>query len=621
MPPKTQVNSATGIMGVTGSGKSALAATLAKYVWRRWKKITLYYASDGGGFPAPVQEVQALGILRVFRLLTRDPGDLGLSFETCYRACQGWWPRRINPATGEVSPGVEMVPPVALRFEMRCPAGHLIKTVPSESLLLPTVCPTCKKMIGKTEMRVTKATVQNAGFEDVGAVFFDGLSSMLAWEMRELGHRAGRMELRGEEAAIGGKVASGDLKFGGTTRSHVGFAQTRGEELVHLTLGIPNLVVPPVFTMLTHEDVDERSLSIIGPKIAGRAKTDEAPQWFGNMLETSKIPALEGSGEQRILYLSEFTDPRGVRHLLKHRGSPGTMPSYLVDPVGGDDNPEVAFSQVNLGVFFEMLDNALDRGIAAARVEFPDAPGVPEGLVEIGGSRSEPGPITEGETVPVPLAAGPQTLQAPATGPATGPAMSPAAPAAPAVRRPRRGAVQAATPAPVEVTPAIPAAPAQPPAPTTPAAAPPVAATGAPVQALTGPAQVGSQPATAVSTPSAAPTRPAGAAPPPGRRPSPSAPRMTAPLGSPAPAVPSSTPAAVSPVPAPVSPVPAAATPSTPGPTTQPGTPGGARVSGPSAPRTAPRVTATAPRAPAAAPRPPAATPVQPTRSGTDIQP
>ena len=35
MPPKTQVNSATGIMGVTGSGKSSLLATLAKYVWRR----------------------------------------------------------------------------------------------------------------------------------------------------------------------------------------------------------------------------------------------------------------------------------------------------------------------------------------------------------------------------------------------------------------------------------------------------------------------------------------------------------------------------------------------------------------------------------------------------------
>lgn len=102
--------------------------------------------------------------------------------------------------------------------------------------------------------------VAACGFDDVRAVFYDGLTSMLAWEMRDLGHRAGRMELKGEEAAIGGKVSSGDLKFGGSTRSHVGFAQARGEELVHVTLGIPNLVVPPIFTMLTHEDtgVNER---------------------------------------------------------------------------------------------------------------------------------------------------------------------------------------------------------------------------------------------------------------------------------------------------------------------------------------------------------------------------
>src|SRR3989304_1343531 len=219
MPPKTQVNSATGIMGVTGSGKSALAATLAKYVWRKWKKITLYYASDGGGFPAPVQEVQALGILRVFRLLTRDPGNHDLAFETCYRAAQGWWPRIINPATGEVPPGVEMVPPVTLQFEMYCPAGHLIKTVLSESLLLPTICQTCRRPITKQEMLVQKRSAPTPGFEDVGAVFIDGLSSMLAWEMRELGQRAGRMELRGEEAAIGGKGVSGDLKVGGAARS------------------------------------------------------------------------------------------------------------------------------------------------------------------------------------------------------------------------------------------------------------------------------------------------------------------------------------------------------------------------------------------------------------------
>jgi energy-coupling factor transporter ATP-binding protein EcfA2 len=58
--PKTQVNSATGIMGPTGSGKSSLAATLADYLWTNWKKVLLLYTSDGGGFPSEVQARIAL---------------------------------------------------------------------------------------------------------------------------------------------------------------------------------------------------------------------------------------------------------------------------------------------------------------------------------------------------------------------------------------------------------------------------------------------------------------------------------------------------------------------------------------------------------------------------------
>ena len=600
MPPQTQVNSATLVMGVTGSGKSALLHTLAKYVWRRWKKVTLYYNTDGGGYPAKIQEVQALGLMRVFRMLTRDPGDLGLAFETCYRACQGWWPKIIDPRTGEVPPGVEMVPPISIRYRMLCPSGHLVKDVPAQSLLTPGPCPTCRLMVTAQSMKVQRVVQPNRGFEDVGAVCYDGLSSMLAWGMRDLGHRAGWLELKGEEAAFGGKVISGDLKFGGTTRSHVGFAQTRGEELVHLTLGIPNLVVPPIFTALTHEDVDERSLSIIGPKIAGRAKTDEAPQWFGNVMETAKMAALDGSNaEQRILYLSEFTDAHNVRHLLKHRGAPGTMPAYLADPPGGDDNPAVAFTQVNLGLFFEMLAAALEKGIVAARAEIPDAPGLPEGLVEIGdASIIAPQPVvTPQEGVgPQAMLSGPQMLTG--AGPAAPPTAPPAA--APVPRGRKRAQAAGSPPAAV---PALPPTP--PPTPVAAAVVVPVASgvtqvapapgdggaamTSSPVSSAA-PAAPSPAPAQApaASPPqptgaTGAPARPAGAAPPPGRRPAPSAP----------------TPVAAANLS--VAPVPSAAV-TTPAQGTMPGP-----IAGPGAPRP-----------PAGAPRPPAAAP-RPTGAGTRL--
>lgn len=464
MAPRTQVNSATGIMGVSGSGKSSLAATLAKYLQRHYKKVLLYYACDGGGFPAEVQACIAAGIIRVFRMRTRDSATGDLAFETCARAAQGWWPRRINPASGEVEPGVEMVPPMQLQFAMRCPQGHLVKTVVSEALLTPTLCPSCQKMITKADMRVTKSLVRNKGFEDVGGVFFDGLSSMLSWELMEMGGRAGRMELRGEEAAIGGKITSGDMKFGGTTRSHVGFVQTRGEELVHMSLGIPGLVVPPVFTMLTHEDVDERGLSIRGPKIAGRAKTDEAPQWFGNMLEAAKTPAAVGNGTQRTLFLAEFTDENGVRHLLKHRGSPGTMPEKLQDPPEGETDPAYAFVEFNLGHFFELLNRALEQRIADVLTEFPDAPGLPEGIVEIGGSAVVAGAA---DPVATPSAAVVSGV------PAAPPAVVKKAPAKRAVVQP-----PAAVPAPAAS--AVPSQESEPPLPLEPEPAAPVTQAPAP---------------------------------------------------------------------------------------------------------------------------------------------
>lgn len=585
MPPRTQVNSATGIMGPTGVGKSSLAYTLALYLWQTYRKVLLYYSSDGGGFPALVQKGQALGIIRVFRMATRDPGTGELSEETCYRSAQGWWPRRINPATGEVPPGVEMVPPYTMQFAMSCPQGHLIKTVPSQAMLIPTMCPQCKRMVNKVDypMQVVRANVQNKGFEDVGGVFYDGLTSMLAWIMRDLGHRAGRMELKGEEGAIGGKVTSGDLKFGGSTRSHVGFAQARGEELVHLTLGIHGLMVPPVFTMLTHEDVDDRSLSIRGPKIAGRAKTDEAPQWFGNMLEAAKIPAPNSAGEQRVLYLSEFTDALNVRHLCKHRGAPGTMPNILSDPPEDPTHPELAFTQFNLGVFFSMLNQALEQEIERGKQEIPDAPGLPEGMVEYGDNSVQlpAAPLAAAPTQPV-QNAGPVTVPAVAATPLTSGVAG--APAAPTVRAPRtrKPPVQAALPiqpdVPVEMPAAALPAPVGQEAVAAPAGLPAPGAATAPEPMLTQSVPT-TPPVVAAPAPPVVAAPRAAAAPPPGRRP-----------GSPATLARPATPVAG----AAGNGVAASGMPA-------PGTPAGASVRGPAAPRP----TVAAPRAPAAAPRPP----------------
>ena len=79
-------NSATLIFGDTGTGKSALAGTLAEYIFEKFGKITLYYSVDGGGFPTNVEALVNKGIIWLWKLRSR-----GLAFETCARAAQGYW--------------------------------------------------------------------------------------------------------------------------------------------------------------------------------------------------------------------------------------------------------------------------------------------------------------------------------------------------------------------------------------------------------------------------------------------------------------------------------------------------------------------------------------------------
>ena len=467
------VNSATLIMGPSGTGKSSLLATLIRYVWETFHKVTLLNSSDGGGFPTAVQALMQKGICRVFRMRTRDLPDGSLAFETCTRAAQGWWPQKINPATGEVSPGVKMVPPITEAYAMSCPNGHLVKTVPFQSLLTPTMCPKCKILTDKTNARIVRTSQRTKGFEDVGAVCFDGISSMLQWYMADMGARAGRLELKGEEGAIGGKIISGDMRFGQTTRSHVGMAQSQAENLVLSSLGIPYLVVPPTWTALTLETDDAGDLRILGPLIEGRAKTPIAPQWFGNCLESAVVKT-ERADRIFRLYLAEFTDEGGVRHLVKNRADPGMLPPYLEDPplVSGHEL-ETAFTNVNLGVFFQMLDEGLKASMERIDTQYADAPGLPEGIVEVGEPAAPEGqgaapaaPSSVGKPAVAPvIAAGVQTGK-----PLAIPSGRPAAAPQPVVQPPPRPTVApAVAPAQPQLRPpaqqwAKPAAP-RPPAP------------------------------------------------------------------------------------------------------------------------------------------------------------
>src|SRR5258708_7371319 len=143
--PIRRIFTATCIIGPSGQGKTSLAATFSEYLWETFHRVLLFYSCDGGAFPTVIQKRVRQGLIRPWRMRTRSAD--GLAFETCYLASKGYWPRRINPETGETDPAVNLVPPVTASYALHCAKGHLLRTVPSASLLIPMFCGECKEMV------------------------------------------------------------------------------------------------------------------------------------------------------------------------------------------------------------------------------------------------------------------------------------------------------------------------------------------------------------------------------------------------------------------------------------------------------------------------------------------
>ena len=432
-PVRVSTNAATLIMGNTGGGKSSQIATLAEYVRDNYGKVTRIYMADGGGWPGKVEALIRVGVIEVWRMKTRGGTDdaSGLTFETIQRATNGYWPAQIKKLSGESPTGCVLLPPVVLRYVSMCPkCGATTKTAPSQSAIGPHACPQCKTQILGAQLIVRKVVQQHPAFVHVGAVVYEGLTSMGNWAMQDIATRQGKGELQGEKSALGGVVRSGELVFGSTNRAHVGFAQNRAQEWVGNSNGIPNLVIPPVWTALTLETTDEGGLSVLGPRLEGRAATDQAPAWFGNCLEAAQTKD-EGNGKKQYhLFLSEFIDDNGRRHLIKNRAEPGTLPVKLSDPQLEEDadgyvtNPEVAFSGANLGRFFQLLDEALAKGVASAKAKYGDPTVVDDAVTD----------WTMGESVAVaaPVVRKPVGAGAVAVAVAAAPVTSSDTPAAPA---------------------------------------------------------------------------------------------------------------------------------------------------------------------------------------------
>lgn len=416
------------ITGPTGSGKSSLCATAAKWCWKKHKKVTRWVTVDGGGFGDLVESLVRKGIIQVFRARTRcGSGHEGLIEETMRLATKGYWPEQINKRTGEVLPGVTMLPPIVSQHQMTCPKGHILKVVTDRKYLTPTICSQCNPKISVDMKNAMITTTQKIAehHEQVGLYVFEGITSGGDWVLEALSDRRARKEIHGEQSNIG-SFQSGSMMLDGNNRADYSFAQGEVKKWLNASVSIPGMVQRPIWTGLEATNEGKSAATMWGPKVPGQAALGEAPQWVADWIG-AQVVQVEGKLQHR-LYLREYRSEDGLPHRYKVRATPGSMPEYLTDDSG-------YFSGFSLGTYFDLVEQAGKKSDDEIDKEFPDAPGLGEEPTQIPLTHTTtPEPPTQFEE---PKAAGAvQNVPPKPTAPPLPPIPRPQAQSQPQIRRP-----------------------------------------------------------------------------------------------------------------------------------------------------------------------------------------
>lgn len=496
-------NAVTAVFGVSGGGKSALADTAVEYAWEEFGRTSLGYVMDPGGFGTKRLALIRAGILQVW-----DPSNHNNSFETMEMISLGAWPEKIvDPERGYAEPDVKLLLPRQIRYALICADGHVVARYEKELQLnafgaTPQPCPTCGKptALGNA-LRVDKEIVRSSIFKHVGFRFYDSMTAM--------NERGLIIELPNESArgtlpttAKGGSLLSsadalisGSVKYGSGSEAQVGFMQNRTYQWLTNIRNIPDQVVPAVCTFgveVSKQDDESAGVLVLGPRIAGKARTAALPGWVGNCLHAESYSDETNGGVMRFrLWLTNHVDPKDPRkipYLSKTRGVPRGLPPFLEDPWDADKTKRDAatWSVCSLAYLFRLLDKQAKELTAEYKAKFTNVPDMEAGEEIVGTFVARGAASGAAGTAGTASAAGVTSSSATVT-------------TAPRGVRRVVGARPATTPPASGVTvPAVPVVPTPSPAATSPAPPPAVTPTAPAVTGSTAP-----QPATGVAGPSA----------------------------------------------------------------------------------------------------------------------
>jgi hypothetical protein len=288
------------IYAETGHGKTSLLATLILWMWRRYGKKSRLYTADNYEILRPFITA---GLLEVWNLRETP---LKWALDVMRKAARGYW---YDPKT--------------------------------QKLVAPTV--------------------ENTAH--VGAHLFEGLNAFSEWQLQYFADRVAN-DAKGEGMPVGQAadapfwIAEGEgsdkFKIGGNSRTHYNAIQNEMLRLVTESGKIPN-AQRVVWTTLEAKGVDkEDNLPMVGPKIAGSAKTYQVPAWFGNCLyldfnEATQKRTLKTRPWTEIIAGMKFKHKDKVRKPFVMG-----MPLDLTDSIPVDYEPD-------LGKLYEALEAAEAR--------------------------------------------------------------------------------------------------------------------------------------------------------------------------------------------------------------------------------------------------------------------
>lgn len=376
-------NAVTGIYGISGSGKSSLADTAAEHCFADYGKISLCYAADLGGFGNKRLVLIRRGIMRVY-----DPRNHINPFETMELISRGAFPvTLIDPERGFAAPDVPLILPHRVVHTVYCPQGHVAAQFDNERTMqiTQTACPSCGVVTGLANcQRVEKAIVRHRMFKDVGLRIYDSMTALNEWGMSDLQDQSAKGTLPaggGGGSLLGAADAlrSGQFVFGSSSVGQYGFLQNRTYGWLANIRSIPDQVLPAIATFMVEESkgTDESGGErLLGPKIAGNARTAAMGGWLGNLTHASKEPASSDLNAPMVhrLWLTNHIDPRDPRripYIAKHRGTPLGMPEFLEDVPGAQP-----WSRCSMAVFFMLLRRQLELLEAESVSQHPNTPGM-----------------------------------------------------------------------------------------------------------------------------------------------------------------------------------------------------------------------------------------------------